>query len=147
MTARRSPPRAVRLWRHADRGQLSAGLAGTAVLLVVLAGLLLDPALALAERVRAVDVAQSAARAGADQLDLAELRRTGQVRLDPEQAHAAAAAFLAAAGMTGTVVATTAQVTVTVTGRRPTHLLRLIGIDSLPVQGTGTARPDTGDTP
>lgn len=134
--------------RSGDRGQISAGVAGVFVMLVALAGMLFDPGMTIAARVAALDVAQAAARTGADQLDLTLLRTTGVVQIDPPAAQTAAAGFLQQTGIEGaTVTATTEQVTVTISYQRPTVLLTMVGLDSLPVQVTATAQPRTGDDP
>lgn len=145
----RSPaPARPRAGSGGDRGQISAGVAGVFVMLVVLAGLLFDPGMTIAARVAALDVAQAAARAGADQLDLTLLRTTGQVQIDPPAAHTAAAGFLQQTGTAGaTVHATTEQVVVTISYQRPTVLLNMVGLDSLPVEVSATAQPRTGTGP
>ncbi|GAA1025650.1 hypothetical protein GCM10009557_00380 [Virgisporangium ochraceum] len=114
------------------------------VVLALLAGAVLDGGNAMAARVQALDVAQQAARAGANQLDLAVLRTQGLLRLDPVAARAAAAAFLADANVSGTATATTEQVTVTVTRSHPTLILQAIGVDAIALSATATAVPETG---
>ena len=79
------------------------------------AGLVLDAGLAISTKVQAVSDAQSAARAGARELDVAALRTNGVIRLDPAQAQAAARSWLTRAGLAGTVTVTPDTVTVTVT--------------------------------
>ncbi|WP_205752356.1 pilus assembly protein TadG-related protein [Cryptosporangium phraense] len=131
-----------------ESGQATAFLAVLVVALLLLAGLVLDGGTALAARTRALDAAQSAARAGAQQLDLPLYRATGQVRLDPYRAERAAQNFLAAAGIPGQVTTTTGAVTVTTRTDRPTQLLQLVGVDSLHATGTATAIPTTpGEQP
>jgi hypothetical protein len=121
---------------------------GVFVMLVVLAGLLFDPGMTIADRVAALDVAQAAARTGADQLDLTLLRTTGVVQLDPQAAHTAAAGFLQQTGIEGaTVTASTDQVVVAIAYQRPTVLLNMVGLDSLPVEVSATAQPRTDDDP
>jgi len=115
--------------------------------MIALSGLVLDGGLAVAAKARAVDVAQAAARAGAQELDLAVYRQAGEVRLDVARATAAAQGFLAQSGATGTVTATPVRVTVNVTSQAQTQLLPLIGIGTLTVHATATAvavRSDTG---
>jgi Flp pilus assembly protein TadG len=114
------------------------------IAILALAGLTLDGGLALAATVRASGQAESAARAGAQAVDLATYRARGTVRLDPGQAQDLARRFLATIGATGTVTVTGDTVTVTVTTTQPTPLLRLAGISSLTVHGTGRAHPATG---
>lgn len=114
--------------------------------LILLAGLVFDGGLTLAAKVQAIDEAQAAARAGAQALDLASYRATGQAVLDPVAATADAEAYLAATGHTGTVTVAGDQVTVTVRISQPTQILGIAGIGSLTVSGTGTARAEQGVT-
>ncbi|MPZ28595.1 MAG: hypothetical protein GEV12_19890 [Micromonosporaceae bacterium] len=122
-----------------DRGVVTGYTVIVTLAVLVFAGLVLDAGLAIATKVGAVSVAQSAARAGARELDLAHLRATGQIRLDPLQAHSAAQGWLDSAGMPGAVSVVGDEVTVTVTTARDTQLLQLVGIASIPVGATGTA--------
>lgn len=132
----------------ADRGSISLLLAITALAAAALIALQYDGGRADAARAEAIDIATSAARAGADQIDLTYLRTTGITRLDLDAAHTAAAEWIAAAGHTGTVEATTGDVTATVTIDHPTELLGLIGIHTITVDAEATARPRFGiDTP
>ena len=134
-------------WRYRatdDRG--SATVFGLFLIMVVLvlAGAMIEGGNAMSARGHATDIAQQAARAGADKLDLAALRTTGVVRIDPTAAKAAATAFLAQVGETGTVTATPASVSVTVTVTRPGILVPILGIQTLTVHATATAAPITG---
>jgi Flp pilus assembly protein TadG len=127
-----------------DRGS-AMGFGLLAVFLAILfAGVVLDGGTAMATRVQALDIAQQAARAGANQLDLTALRVRGQTILDPAAAQAAAQAFLAQANIPGTVIATPTQVTVTVTRSQPTTLLQLIGKTSIAMTATAHATPVIG---
>jgi hypothetical protein len=54
--------------------------------LLLVAALVLDAGLALSSKTKALDVAQAAARAGAQHLDLAAYRGSGTVRVDPGRA-------------------------------------------------------------
>lgn len=128
----------------ADRGSATVWALGVVVVLTLLSGAVLDGGNAMAARVQALDVAQQAARAGANQLDLAALRAQGVVRLDPAAARTAAGAFLADAGATGTVTATAAQVTVSVTRSQPTLILQAVGVDAISMTATATAVAQTG---
>jgi Flp pilus assembly protein TadG len=111
---------------------------------VLFAGVVLDGGTAMATRVQALDIAQQAARAGANQLDLTALREHGQTVLDPAAAQDAATAFLAQADAPGTVSATLTEVTVTVTRSQPTTLLQLIGKSSIAMTATAHATPVIG---
>jgi Flp pilus assembly protein TadG len=111
--------------------------------LLACAGLVLDGGLALTARVRAVGLAQEAARAGAQELDLTAYRATGTVALRPDAAADTARAYLTAAGNGGQVTVTGTRVTVTVQIDQPTQLLALVGVRSLHVTGHATAAART----
>jgi Flp pilus assembly protein TadG len=113
------------------------------LIVLVLAGLVLDEGGAMADKVRILDVAQGAARSGAREIDLGTLRSTGQVRLKPTAATAAAQRFLTSAGLSGTATASATTVTVTVSATRRTQLLHLVGVSSIPISATGTATAAT----
>jgi Flp pilus assembly protein TadG len=129
---------------RADRGSASVWAIGIVAVVGLLAGAVLDGGNAMAARVQALDVAQQAARAGANQLNLGALRNQGVIRLDPAAAQATAIAYLRQAGATGTATATPAQITVTVTRSHPTLVLHAIGVDSIAMTATATAVPRTG---
>jgi Flp pilus assembly protein TadG len=94
--------------RRAGRAQ--RGAATTSFLLcmvpvfVLLLGMAFDFSQAYTANTRAVNVAEQAARAGAQELDLAEVRQIGVYQLDPGAAVASALRFLGAAGYTGSAV-------------------------------------------
>jgi hypothetical protein len=130
-----------------DRGQVSGFAIIMVTAMIAVAGLVLDGGLAVAAKVRAVSVAQSAARAGAQQVDLRVYRQAGLVRLDVAKATAAAEDWLSRAGAAGTVTATPLRVRVEVTATAETQLLSLVGVASITVHATATAvavRSDTG---
>jgi hypothetical protein len=127
-----------------DRGSATGWAMLTVLVVTLLAGAVLDGGNAMAARVAALDIAQQAARAGANQLDLAALRNSGLVRLDPAGAEAAARQFLAQAGATGTATATTTEVSVTVTRAQPTLVLEAVGVGAITVAATAHAVPATG---
>ncbi|TKG60936.1 hypothetical protein [Prauserella endophytica] len=114
--------------------------------LLALTGLSLDGGLALASKVRAGGQAESAARAGAQALDLAAYRANGAVRLDPARARELAQRYLASVGATGTVEVAGDTVTVEVTAPYRTQLLSLVGIDDIRTHGRGAAHPQRGVT-
>jgi hypothetical protein len=124
-----------------DRGSGTA--LGLMLLLIViaLAATVIEVGNDMRTSATATDLAQEAARAGANQLDLAELRATGVVRIDPIAARTAALAYLSRLGATGTVLATPNTVTVTVTITRPAVLLPLVGVTSITVTSDATAQP------
>lgn len=114
------------------------------VALLLLAGLVIDGGLTLAARVKAIDEAQAAARAGAQAINLPLFRSTGQVSLQPDQAVAAAQTYLAATGDPGTVTVTGDQVNVAVSVTQPMQILGLAGVGKLTVVGHGSAVAEYG---
>ena len=130
-------------WARRDEGSATGWAIGVMLVGLLLVALVFDGANAITARVHALDVAQQAARAGADQIDLATLRTTGEFRLDPVAAEAAAHQFLVQAGVTGSATATADQVTVTVTLTEAAVLLAAIGINTYTVSAQRTAEPAT----
>jgi hypothetical protein len=122
-----------------EAGMVTAFVVIFTAALLIMAGLVLDGGLALSAKVRAIDDAQAAARAGAQAINIPLYRATGQIILDPAQATTDAEEYLTQAGQTGTVTVNGDQVTVTITVTQPTQLLSLAGIDHLTVSGSGTA--------
>lgn len=110
---------------RSDRGSVSALVAVVALGLVMVAGLAYDGGQIVAAQGIARDIAANAARAGAQEVDLDELRATGNAQLDPEAAAAAAQAYLADTGHEGTVDVAGPTVTVTVRVVQPMTILPL----------------------
>ena len=136
--------RCVAGWWRAEEGRVTAFVVVLTTAILAVAGLTLDGGRALAAKVEAIGRAESAARAGADAIDLATYRATGRLVLVPDRAAAAARTYLATVGATGQVVADDGQVSVTVTATTPTQLLGLVGITDLTVHATGSAHPRHG---
>lgn len=138
--------------RSCAGGEREAGAASVMVLalvvvLMVVAGLVVDGGRAVNARAAAMDAAEQAARAGANQIDAATLRATGAVVIDPAAASAAAVDHLVARGYDAgrvTVESDAQQVRVAVRDTVPTSLLSLVLIRSFEVEGTATARAAVG---
>lgn len=115
-----------------------------------LAGLVLDGGRQLAARQQAADLAEQAARAGADHLDVSTLRATGTSGVSSFAAQAAACTYVTtadpAASCSATVITSPAgqQVRVRVRTSNATVLLALIGVHRLLTDATGTATAVTG---
>lgn len=127
--------------------------------LMLVIGLSVDGAAAMAASGKALDEASSAARLAAQQIDVDRLRRTGEVVLDPTAAVAAGQRFIAATGDTGSVVvnddaaasvgnrpqarsfqpSAAPSVTVKVTRTVATQFLQWVGIGSFTVTETATS--------
>lgn len=122
-----------------ERGSISLWAVLAAFCMIIIVGIAVDfGGQAVAEQ-HARSIAFEAARAGGQNVDLNQLIRGGQAHADPGSAAAAANAYLAAAGVTGSATADQNTVTVTVIGHYDCVFLNIIGITSLPVSGTATA--------
>ncbi|GAA3831228.1 hypothetical protein GCM10022226_60290 [Sphaerisporangium flaviroseum] len=123
------------------------------VVVFLLAGLLVDGGAAINARLRASDIAEQAARAAADQIDVENLRVTGQVRLlGDEGAVCGKARAIVAAHDDADVRLTRcsigagqAVVTVAVSARWDALFLAALGFSGSAMSGTATAGPDPGD--
>jgi Flp pilus assembly protein TadG len=123
---------------HDDRGSITAFVAVVATALVLVAGMAYDGGQVIAAHNAARNDAEQAARAGAQEIDLDHLRASGDPRLDPSAAEAAALAYLDRTGVTGTAMVSGASITVTVTRTQP--MLILPGSDRIiTVRETATA--------
>jgi hypothetical protein len=129
---------------QAERGAMAVWAIGVVLVGFVVCAVILNVGAAITRKAATLDIAQQAARAGADQVDLFALRRDGRVRLDPVAARTAAQAFLAAAGAEGSVSASTTRVAVTATTRQPSVLLQDVGVGDFSVSATAYAVPSTG---
>jgi Flp pilus assembly protein TadG len=128
--------RAAALRRRPQDGIAAIAAVMLTVTLLLVIGLVLDGGLALSGKSTAMDEAQEAARAGAQALNMAAFRATGTAVLDPQAASAAAEAYLASTGDSGTVQVDGETVTVTVTHVQHTQLLSLAGLDTITVHAT-----------
>jgi Flp pilus assembly protein TadG len=130
-----------------DAGSLTLMLAALMVPLLALAGLVIDGGRKLNQSASAYAIAQEAARAGAGMVDRSAAYSSGTFRVDEAQAVAAARAYLAGTGYTGTVSAEgTRRIRVTVTITSHTLVLSLIGIDTMTSTGSAAAALVTGVT-
>lgn len=119
-----------------EAGSVSAFVAVVALGLIMVTGMAYDGGQIVAAQATARDLAASAARAGAQEVDLDRLRSTGDAMLDPERATAAAQAFLAKAGFNGSTRVAGSSITVTVTVRQP---MRILPVPDRMVTATDTA--------
>jgi Flp pilus assembly protein TadG len=111
-------------------------VAVVAVGLVMVAGMAYDGGQIVAAQATARDLASSAARAGAQEVDVDRLRGSGDTVLDPDRATDAALAFLAQAGFTGTTRVDGASITVTV---RVHQSMRILPVPERIVTASDTA--------
>lgn len=136
----------ARIWarmltRRDEDGRVTPFVVVAVTGLLLVAGLVLDGGTALAARSRAIGIAEEAARAGCQQLDLVGFRAGQPLSLDLAAAEQAARTYLDVAGVTGTVTATGGEVTVTATLTTRSQLLGVLGIGEFTVTGLGAARP------
>lgn len=131
----------------AERGSVAIVMPILAVGMLSMAGLVVDGGAALGARGRAADVAQQAARAGADALAPNSLRSGSPSGLvvNPAAATAAANQVLAAGSVQGQVTVAGRIVTVTTQVSRPTAMLSAVGIDTVTGRATATATVLYGD--
>lgn len=108
---------------HDERGSVSMFIAVLGVAFVMVAGLAIDGGRKLGALSDARDLADNAARAGAQAVDADTYRTSGIIVLNPTAATQAASDYLAATGHTGTITVTADTVTVTVGLRVDTRIL------------------------
>ncbi len=125
---------------RSEDGSLTAFTAVVALALFALAGLVVDGGRSVAAHATAVNEAAEAARVGAAQLSVAQLR-AGSVVIDAPAAVRACEQYLAQLNIRGTtsvnVIAQT--VTVKIHAADPTVMLGIVGITSLSVDATASA--------
>lgn len=127
-----------------DRGSVAVFVAAIVPALLAVFGLVLDLGQQLRAQRTAAAVAQEAARAGVESVDLGHYRG-GALRVDAATAAAAARGYLAAAGYSGLVRLTgPATLSVTVTVTRPTQVLGMVGISSWNATETARANLEEG---
>ncbi|MGW1894134.1 pilus assembly protein TadG-related protein [Streptomyces sp. NPDC002004] len=140
----------VRVWgtwwcrrgsRLDDRGGVTVFVAVCVVALIGIIGVAVDGGGKLRATERADYVADEAARAGGQAINPAQAVTGKAIVVDPQDAQAAAQAYLRSAGATGTVGVSGdgKTLTVTVTGSYSTKFLPVVGIGSLSVTGHGKA--------
>lgn len=127
-----------------DRGTVTAFVACFTIALLAVAGLVVDGGLTLAARRRAFNDANAAARSGAQAVDEATLRSTGDIRIQPGRARTLAIDHLAAAGLSGTVDVVGDTVTVHVTTTQNLTILGMFGLGPLTIKADGSARAVQG---
>ncbi len=113
--------------------------------LLSIVGVALDGALLLSARRDLQDVADAAARAGAAQIDLDQLRADSSVVLRPDAARQAAYAYAVYQGIVpDQISADASRVVVRVRRDVPTSFLRIVHVFSMPVEARSAARPRAG---
>lgn len=130
-----------------ESGSLTLMLIALMVVLLALAGLVLDGGRKLDASQKAYAIAQEAARAGAGQVNTSAAYRSGTFKVDRSQALAAARAYLRSAGYSAGLVSVSGnQIRVKVSVTERTALLSLIGIQTFTSTGRAVASLVTGVT-
>ncbi|MDQ1033480.1 Flp pilus assembly protein TadG [Streptomyces umbrinus] len=131
----------LRRARWDDRGGVTVFVAVCVVALIGIIGVAVDGGSKMRATERAAYIAGEAARAGGQAIDSAEAISGNAIVVDPQDAQAAAQAYLRSAGATGTVSVSGdgKTLTVNITGRYDTKFLSAVGIGSLSVTGQGKA--------
>ncbi|MEW1648372.1 Tad domain-containing protein [Streptomyces sp. NPDC091219] len=124
-----------------DRGGITIFVAVCMVALIGIIGIAVDGGSTMRATERADYIAGEAARAGGQAIDPGQAIAGTAIVVDPQDAQAAAQAYLRSAGTTGSVSVSGdgRTLTVTVTGSYATKFLPVVGIDSLAVIGHGEA--------
>ncbi|MEU1876869.1 pilus assembly protein TadG-related protein [Streptosporangium sp. NPDC020072] len=138
--------------RPGDRGSMSVFTVIFSVMVFMLAGLLVDGGGAINARLRAADIAEQAARAAADKIDVEYLRETGQARLLGEDEVCAEAKKIVS-GYAGSDVRLgecsvgggQGEVTVRVSAAWTSFFLAALGFPGSDMEASATAGPDMGD--
>lgn len=114
-------------------------------LFLAIVGLAIDGGTLFAERRRAQNAADAAARAGAQQIDISHYRATGEIALDRSMARYVARQYTEGLGGIDATV-DTAGTAVIVTVRRdvPLSFLKLVGLSSVSIGATAIAQPYYG---
>lgn len=136
--------------RGGDRGSLTVLVVFFALIALVLASLLVDVGNALNAKERAADIAEQAARAGAEDINV-PLLRAGTIAIDTasacERALSLVTAYSAQSGLTATASCPTlTQQQIAVTVSVTTTPLIAASLGNFTVQATATAEPVCGIT-
>lgn len=124
-----------------ERGSVSVWLALAAVALVLCVGIAVDLGGQVHAQQRARSIAAQAARTAGEEVAAAQAIRGQTPTVDVAAAKRAAAAYLAQAGVTGTVTVRSGNVLdVTVTDTYTPMFLSSIGVGTLTVTGHSSAR-------
>lgn len=131
----------IRRRRRDERGSVSVWLALAAFAMVVCVGIAVDLGGHVHAQQRARNIAAQAARSAGEELAAAQAVRGQTPTVDVAAAKRAASAYLAQAGVTGSVSVRSGNVLdVTVTDSYTPMFLTSVGVGTLTVTGHSTAR-------
>ena len=129
-----------------EQGGATIFVLSMSLVLMLCAGLVIDGGMGINARMRVADDAEQAARAGANAVNVDQLRSGGALAVDPGLARLYAQDFLSARGYPGTQFSITVDantVAIEVRDTSETTLLKLIGINEYPVTARATATAAT----
>jgi Flp pilus assembly protein TadG len=128
-----------------ESGQVMVFVAVLLMGLVAVVGLVTDGGIVFSQRRDLQNAADSAALAGAMQIDEQAYRAGGNVVLDERAAREAAVQYLEDGGdLEYSVQVSTAGVEVTASRKASTSFLRLVGIDGVDISASSSAAPRYG---
>ncbi len=131
----------IRRRRRDERGSVSVWLALAAFAMVLCVGIAVDLGGHVHAQQRARNIAAQAARSAGEELAVAQAVRGQTPTVDVAAAKRAASAYLAEAGVTGSVSVRSGNVLdVTVTDSYTPMFLTSVGVGTLTVTGHSTAR-------
>ena len=133
--------------RRGERGQALVWVVVFMPVFLAVIGLALDAGVVFEREQGLLRLARSAARMGAEHIDVAAYRAgDGEPVLDPAAARAAALAYIAdqETGVSASVRADRQIVVVRVSQDVPLDFLRIVHLDAAPIAATGVARFATG---
>ncbi|MET1133898.1 MAG: Tad domain-containing protein [Aeromicrobium sp.] len=129
-----------------ERGGATIFVLSMSLVLMLCAGLVIDGGMGINARMRVADDAEQAARAGANAVNVDQLRSGGALAVDPGLARMYAQDFLSARGYPAAQFSITVNantVAIEVRDTSDTTLLKLIGINEYPVTARATATAAT----
>lgn len=124
--------------RDMEDGSFTVFVAVLALALFALVGLVIDGGRAVADQSTATGEAEQAARIGAGQISVDEIRQ-GKVAIDAAAATNAAEEYLRAAGSTGVITVVGQTVSVHIQSAEPTVILGIIGVARIGISATASA--------
>lgn len=129
-----------------ERGGATIFVLSMSLVLMLCAGLVVDGGMGINARMRVADDAEQAARAGANAVNVDQLRSGGSLAVDPGLAQLYAQDFLNARGYPAAQFSITVNantVAIEVRDTSETTFLKLIGINEYPVTARATATAAT----
>ncbi|MDQ2689322.1 MAG: hypothetical protein M3Y29_03490 [Chloroflexota bacterium] len=129
-----------------ERGGATIFVLSMSLVLMLCAGLVIDGGIGINTRMRVADDAEQAARAGANAVNIDQLRDGGALAVDLGLAKTYAQEFLQARGYDGgqfEIQVNANSVTIALRDTSETTMLKLIGINQYPVTARATATAAT----